>query len=330
MYLATNVHITFPEFKGEKRTSPRKEIVFKSVNSFKIDKTWQSLTDTCEFVIAKRLYLEEKGRVFELIQPGDPFYIDAGYNGEYNREFNGFISEILDDLPVTFKCEDNMYILKRKVINKSYKNIKLSALLKDIIPSQFKIDCPDVVIGDFLFPKWSVSQILQELKDKCGFYSYFNGDTLVCFKIFEDNPKNQTVKFTFNKNVIANDLKYRKTNDYRIKVTAISRLTNGKKIKEIVGDLDGVEAKLYFTNVKDRAALIKMANAELTRLRYDGYRGSLTGFGIPFVEHGYTAEIINPENPERNAKYYVNGVTTTLDNKGAIRRNCKIGKKAAK
>ena len=331
MYLATNVHITFPEFKGKKRTSPRKEIVFKSVSTFKIDKTWQSLTDTCEFVIAKKLFKKEgTGSIVDLIQTGDKFYLQAGYNGNYYREFTGYISEILDELPVTFKCEDNMYILKRTPVNKSFKGVKLITLLKAIVPQQFKIDCADVTLGDFLFKNFTVAKVLTELKDNYGLYSYFVDDTLVVGKIYLDNPNYQVVKYVFDRNVISNDLKYRNKNDYQIKVTMTSHLSNGKKLRETVGDAEGVEQKLVCTNVKDRAEIRKLAQKELDRLRFDGYRGSLTGFGIPFVQHGFTVQLINKQNPDKDGNYYVDGVTLTLDNKGALRRTSKIGKRAAK
>lgn len=329
MYLASNVHITFPEFKGDKRTAPRKAITFKSVNSFRTDKSWQHLTDTCEFIIAKTLYFEEKGRVFELVKSGDPFYLEAGYNGEYFREFTGFVSEILDDLPVVFKCEDNMYKLKRVPVNKTFSGITLKTLLTSIVPKEFKIDCADVVLGDFVFKHYTVAQVLQELKDNYGLYSYFIDDTLVSGKIYTDNPQQQTVKYQFNKNIIANDLKYRRADDYPVKVTIRSHLQNGKRKKVTVGDPEGVEAKLVVCNVADETALKKLAEKELARLKYDGYRGTLTGFGIPYVTHGYTANIVNLSNADRNGNYYIDQVVTQFFDQGAIRRVSTVGRKAA-
>ena len=323
MYLASNVHIAFPQYRD------RKAFAFKSVSSFRTESSWQTLTDTAEFIIAKKLFFEEKGRVFELVKPGDPFYIDAGYNGSYNREFTGFISEVLDDLPVLFKCEDNMYVLKRTPVNKTFKAIKLADLLKAIIPPQFSIDAMDVLIGTFVFKQYTVAQVLTELKDNYGIYSYFVDNTLVSGKIYADNPENQVVKYGFNKNIIDNDLKYRRKDDYQIKVTMRSHLSNGKMIKETVGDPEGVEQKLICSNVSDRVQLRNLAQKELDRLKFDGYRGTLTGFGLPFVRHGYTASISNTQFKDREGNYYVDAVTTTFNNQGAIRRIAKIGPRAA-
>lgn len=323
-YLATEVHIGFPESRG------RKAIAFKSCSTFRIESSWKVLTDTAEFVVSKQLCFADRQRVFELIKPGDPVYIDAGYNGNLNREFTGFISEILDDLPVLFKCEDNMYHLKRTPVNKSYKSVSLKQLLTDIVPPKYKIDAADVQLGALLFQKQTVSQVLTELKDKYGLYSYFVDDTLVSGKIYMDNPNNQVVKYTFFKNILpGNTLRYRRKTDIRIKVTMTSHLKNGKKKKVTVGDDDGEEQKLICSNVENEEELRKLAQKEFDRLKIDGWKGWFIGFGIPFVRHGYTATIKNIENPDKEGNYYVDAVTTNLDDFGAIRRTVKPGPKAA-
>lgn len=322
-YLAANVEVQFPENRGRKLT------VLKSVSSFKTDHSWQNLTDTAEIVIAKRFYFEQDKRVFELLKPGDPVIIKGGYNGEYFEEFRGFISEVLDDLPVMIKCEDNMYILKRTKCHCSYSNVKLEKFLKDVIPAQFKIDAADMTLGSVLFKNFTVAQALQELKDKMGIYSYFVGDTLVCGKIYQDNPETDKVKFVFGFNIIENDLKYKSKEDMRLKVTMTSYKSNGKKISVTVGDDDGQEVKLVCTNVDSESELEKRAQKELDRLKVDGLQGSLTSYGIPMVRHGFTAEVVNNENPDRNGNYYVDSVTTTFSNNGTYRRNSKLGPRAA-
>jgi hypothetical protein len=324
MYLATSVHITFPA------TRDREEMKFISCNSFRVESSWQTLTDTCEFIISQKLFFKQETRIFEKIKTGDPFYLEAGYNGNYEKEFTGYVSEILDDLPVVFKGEDNMYKLKRTRVNKSYKSVKLSKLLRDIVPSQFNVDTADIQLGDFLFKNYTVAQVLTELKDNYGIYSYFVDNTLYSGRIYQDNPRTEVVRYDFGKkNFIENDLKYRHKNDFQLKVTMRSHLKNGKVLKETVGDPEGQEQKLVCSNITDRDQIKKLAQKELERLQYDGYRGTITGFGIPMVRHGYTVIITNPNNPNKNGNFYVDSVTTTFNDKGAIRRVCKLGKKAA-
>jgi hypothetical protein len=279
------------------------------------------------------LFFEDKGKVSELIKAGDPIKLRGGYNGEYFDEFTGFVSEILDDMPVVLKCEDNMYLLKRTPVNKSYSSVKLETLLKDIVPPEFKIDAMDIDLGSLFLSKTTVSQVLQMLKDDYGLYSYFNGDTLVSGKIFTDNPNTEVVKYCMDgarKNIITNDLKYRKKEDIKIKVTMTSYLNDGTKQSVTVGDAEGQEQKLVCSNVSSENAIKALAQKELDRLKIDGYSGGITTFGIPFVKHGYTATIENNEFKERSGDYYVDSVTTTLNDMGAYRRVSKLGAKAAK
>jgi hypothetical protein len=321
-YLAVNTEVIFPNSRdrGSKKLN--------GCSSFKIESSWQNLSDTAEVVIAKKLYLEQGKRVFELLKAGDPIIIRGGYNGECFDEFKGFISEVLDDLPVMIKCEDNMYVLKRTSCNISLTSTKLEDLLKKIVPTQFKINAMDVELGKVFFSKMTVSQVLLELKDKLGIYSYFVEDTLVSGKIYLDNPNTQKVKYEFSKNIIANDLKYRRKEDIKIKVTMTSYLSNGTKKTVTIGDEEGQEQKLVCSNISNENDIKKLAQKELDRLKIDGHVGTLTGYGIPFVGHGYTAQIINNEYPDRTGNYYVDAVTTTLNNSGAYRRVLKIGARA--
>lgn len=326
MYLATNVKIVFPESRG------RGALMFNTCSRFKIQSSWKSLTDTAEIEIAKALYFEDKGRVFELIKAGDPVYIEAGYNMTYNREFTGFISEILDDLPVMFKCEDNMYKLKRISVNKSYGSVTLATFLRAIVPAEFSIDAMDVNLGSIFYKQHTVATVLQDLKDHFGIYSYFVGNTLVSGKIYSDNPSKDVVKYFFdglNQNIKTNNLKYRKQDDIRLKVTMTSHLSTGKKIKVTVGDEDGQEQKLVCSNVTSETEIKKLAEKELARLKIDGYQGDLVSFGIPFVRHGFTATLKSIINPDRDGNYYVDGVTTEFYDDGGIERKVKIGPRAA-
>jgi len=326
MYLATNVRIIFPASRD------RGAFLFNTCSSFKCQSSFKSLTDTAEVVIAKTLYLEERGRVFELLKAGDPIQIESGYNMGYNREFTGFISEILDDMPVLIKCEDAMYKMKRIAVNKSYGSVTLANLLRAIVPAEYSIDAMDVNLGSIFYKEHTVASVLQDLKDSHGIYSYFVDNTLVSGKIYTDNPQTQTVKYYFDgtkRNIKSNNLKYRRKEDIRLKVTMTSHLSNGKKIKATVGDDDGQEQRLVCSNVTDQAQIKVLAEKELARLKMDGYQGELITFGIPYVRHGYTADLENLRNPDRSGNYYVDGVTTEFRDTGAIERRVKLGPKAA-
>ncbi len=327
MYLACNFEVEFPETRG------RRKFKFTTVNTFKIDSSWQSLTNNMDLTISKALFFDEVGKVYQLVKAGDPIVLRGGYNGELMEEFRGFVSQILDDMPVLLKCEDNMYVMKRTGAHKIYKRVKLAQLLRDIVPSQYKIDAMDVELGSVELNRTTVSQTLLMLKDNYGIYSYFVGDTLVSGKIYEDNPVTEVVKYCLSggtKNIIKNDLKYRTKDDVKIKVRMVNYNDDGTKSEVVVGDDEGQEQRLVCTNHKNAADLKVLAQKELDRLKIDRFSGTLTSFAIPFVQEGYTASIINTEYPERSGDYYVDAVTTSLNDMGAYHRVVKIGPRAAK
>jgi hypothetical protein len=67
--------------------------------------------------------------------------------------------------------------------------------------------------------------------------------------------------------------------------------------------------------------------AEAARLRFDGYRGSLTSFGLPAAEHGDIAVLSDPDYPERAGSYFIDEVIKSFGVAGS-RRVIKLGPKA--
>lgn len=325
MIYAVNTQLIFPE-PERGRTSFK----MNSVSSFWVESSWQTLSDKGEIVIAKEMLLSDRKKVFDYIKSGDPVILKGGYNGTLIEEFVGYVSEIQDSMPLVLSLEDNMYHLKRTRVHKSYDSIKLEALLKEIVPSRFKINAMDVDLGSLFLPNTTVSQVLQHLKDHYGIYSYFVGDTLVSGKIYLDDT--ETVKLSingFNKNVVKNDLKYRRKEDIVLKVTMTSYLSDGTKKSVTVGDEGGQEVKLVCSNVEDVAEIKKLAMKDYDRLKVDGLSGSITSFATPFIRHGFKAQVINNEVPNQEGFYYIDGVRTTLTDRGAYWRVSKVGPKAA-
>jgi hypothetical protein len=55
-----------------------------------------------------------------------------------------------------------------------------------------------------------------------------------------------------------------------------------------------------------------IADEEIERLRYEGYRGTFTTFGAPRIEHGDVIDLRSDAYPERDGRYLVRAVTTTF------------------
>ncbi len=301
------------------------DIYFNRITSAKIESSWNMLTDTAEVILPRALYFGNK-ILKDKIKVGDNIFIALGYNGVFNLEFSGYVTKIITDAPVVVKCEDAMWKLKQIPVNKIFKNIKLKDLLIDIMPDYLQIDSADIQLGNIIADNTTVAQVLQMLKDDYSIYSYFNRQTLVSGKVFTDNK--ESVVYGFEKNIISHNLKYVSSEDAKIKVTAECIKSNGTKITETVGDSDGVESKLIYSGIENVADLKKLAQADLDRMKIDGYEGDITSFGVPFVQHGYTALLESKQYPERAGNYYIDAVSTEFSING-FRRTVKIGKKAS-
>ena len=323
-YYVINNKVVFPESRG------RKAFALFTIHSYHASLSWKSLTDQAETTIAKNIYFEQLGQVYLLIQAGDPVQIYSGYDGNYNLEFEGFISYVNDGLPVILSVEDAMYQMKRTEVNKSYGSVNLQKLLADIIPAAYTVNAMDVELGTVYLPKTTVAKTLGLLKDQYGLYSYFVGTTLICGKIYSDNVHAVTYTYDMYKDIISNDLKYRTKDQIKLKVTMTSYNANGKKKTATVGDdKDGELIQLVCTNVTDTTVLTALAQKELDRLKFDGYQGDMLVFGDKPVKHGDIINLTNQIYPERAGNYYVDRVVPSCTAEGALRKLITLGPKAA-
>ena len=72
------------------------------------------LTDSAEIVLPRRIKYFAGKDLKELLSAGDQVKIELGYDSNLYTEFEGYISLIGWGVPVTIRCEDEMYNLKRK------------------------------------------------------------------------------------------------------------------------------------------------------------------------------------------------------------------------
>ncbi len=297
--------------------------VIRSAHSIEIESTWKSLSDHCTIELPTRGVLKSESvlertaiKLDNYFKTGMSIRVELGYNSKFQTEFVGYIAEIKTGVKITLECEDEIYKLKRQGnISKSYKKTDLKTLLKDLLPDIKTIDLPDISIENYIIRRATKASVLQELVDKYGLAIYFRKGVLYAGLPFADRITNGT-KYEIFRNVIEEDLKYLKTSDVRLKVRAVSRLPNNKKIEIEVGDADGEERTLHYYNVDSESSLRKIAMSDLQRYKYEGYRGSITTFGVPYVQHGETVEIFDPRYRERQGLYFVDKVTTTYNTSG--------------
>lgn len=320
MYLAMVAHIIFPAVRD------RKEISIRRPNSVKIESGWEMLTDHATIIMARNVTYFDKHKVKEVFKKGDPVEIHLGYNGNLIKEFTGYITEVSADIPIQIKCQDQMYMLKKKPVNISLKNTHLPDLISKIVPDM-KTDVMDIEIGTQRFVKTTVAKVLEYLQEEYSIYSYIkNGDTLVVGKVYSDDS--EVAEYDFRKNIVHNNLEYKSKEDIEIKINGVSTLPNGDKLTVSFGDDGGDIQELSYYNITVKAELEKLVKIDYDKFKIDGFTGRISTWGIPSVQHGYKAQIVGDEYPERNGTYYIKKVTKIFDDSPKYRQVIQLDKKA--
>jgi hypothetical protein len=98
-------------------------------------------------------------------------------------------------------------------------------------------------------------------------------------------------------------------------VVAVSIDDNNNRTTVEVGDKDGEQRTFNYYNLS-KPDLETVANTELQKLKYNGYKGSFSTFGTPVVKHGDTVTLIDRLYPEREGTYSVKAVNTGFGTSG--------------
>lgn len=291
---------------------------FDFVQHFTNDSTFKNLTDTATISLPRALKTRDGLKLSEAIKSGNEVRVEMGYGIERDLRFSGYVARIGADTAIAqIECEDEMWKLKQSTLSKSWADTDVRTVI-EYVKSQtgatwkYEIMGDSVGIGAFKFEKLSAAGVLKKLKDDCYQTVFFRDGKLIVGKPYEPDPnKLVRVRFEYGKNVISwKDLVYKRKDELRLKVTAISHNPDGKKTEVVVGDALGEERTLNFYNLS-KTALKHQAEAMLESMKYDGYRGSFPTFGFPTVKHGYyVAELRNWLYPEKNGDFLIDAVNT--------------------
>ncbi|MNV94132.1 hypothetical protein D3C71_1889030 [compost metagenome] len=64
----------------------------------------------------------------------------------------------------------------------------------------------------------------------------------------------------------------------------------------------------------------KIADAHYSKNVFDGYTGSITGFGIPRTRAGDSLRVEDPREPQLDGDYLISKVTISWDESGGFSR----------
>lgn len=311
---------------------------FKPVkpHSLKWKRSIDDYSDTAVVTVPAITMLKTTGDQYEKVDTGLQLkegmnvIIEAGYNGNNVKRFEGFIRRRNFSVPLEIECEGYSYQLRKKVgYNKSYPaNTKLKVLLNDLIEgTDIKLSAliPDITIDSpVYFKNVKGSDVLDWFKEKMLMTVYFNYNEL--FVGLRETEIKSEVKLRLGWNTIKdNALKFNDEREYadvkiqlakRNKDGTINVTDDGSKSTGI--KIEKIEVKLSDELNKQIAASLKK------QLLNVGYEGTITTFLIPYAEPGMKATIDDPRYHERKGSYFIESVDGELSPSGG-RQKIKIG-----
>lgn len=305
----------------------REEIVLRKVHGIEFTSSFKEPVSRGSLEIPRNISNFDRRRLTEVFQRGDALTIYFGYNNKMSEEFSGYITQVSADIPIKIHFEDEMFKIKQMPVNFSGQSVTLESLLKTIVPG-YELNVLDGVnLGSVRLAKTQVGPVLEKLASDWGLYTYMKGKTLVCGKYYSANSDTPSAYFDLERNCVSTSLNYKRKDEIRVKIKAVSTLYNGKKISiDGIGDADGDEKQLTFYNISVVAELKELAQKEYERFKQDRFDGSFTAFGIPSVTHGMKVELKSTLYDDRSGVYYVEAVAKRFDING-IRQEITLGDK---
>lgn len=303
------------------------------LDKVEIHKSQELLADTAQITLPSAQYnvpldIEDK------IHRGDGVTIKLGYKETgLVTEFDGWIQRIsTDGGNITLYCEDDLYLMRKSIPNKVFKQVKLKTLLEYVVSHcgvALLIDCTYTwTYSKFVINNATGYDVLKKVQDECGADIYIR-DNYLCVKapgevikkkVNEQGKEEEvTTYYDFAKNIEKEDLTYKDAEDKRFEVVVKANMPDGK-VKELKFGTTGGDKIEIKCATSDEASMKARAESELKRRSYSGYDGSITTWLIPECEPGCKASIHDADYPKKDGIYYVNSVTTTFDKGGGSRK----------
>lgn len=285
------------------------DYTFPYASSVEVTSSWEELTDVATITTPRKITFQGQTIAAgeSLFKRGDALEIRLGYDGQYDKVFTGYVSGISPGVPLTFRGEDAMWKLKQSSYTLSYKNPTLKQILGDCVNIPF--EAVDAELGPIRLTNQSGAQILEFLRKEYGLQSWVRDGKLYSGLAYRPDMASRHT-FRYEQNIISDTLEYVREDDIQFKVKAISIQNDNSKIEVDLGDPAGETRTLIYVNLS-QSELRATAERELSRLRYEGYRGSFLTFGQPMVKHGDFVTIEDPRYPDRSGTYLVKRVTTS-------------------
>lgn len=303
----------------------------ETVESIDIECSVDNLADTATITLPEAV-MNQVLNIGNEVKRGSEVVIKLGYDFTLETEFVGYVQDVVGgDSSLKIVCEDALFLFRVDVQDVELKPTSLGKIAQyviDKINPSYKLVCDyEIAYEKFVIHQATGFDVLKKLAEETKANIYFNTDK----KELHIHPpyleKGGEVIYSMQDNVEKSSLEFKKAIDRKVEVTVESTNVNGKIESFTTGTTGGDKITLKVGSVSP-SDLPKIANAELIRRSADMYEGSIDTWLIPFVQPTYTAKIKDEDYPEKDGKYYVTGVTTSV-NESADKRTVKFGVKVS-
>ncbi len=315
-----NAKIVFPD------NERRKGFTIRRISSVEIESSWKTICDTGILVLPRNVAFIDRYKIKEMFQRGDKVEIHLcyGMDEDLKLEFSGYIEKVSADYPITITLEDDMWKLKQIPISFSAKDIKLSDFIKKFI-KDYPLDIDsDISLGAVRFSKVTFGEVLKKLQDDYSIYSFIRNGKLTIAKPYSDVSETIPV-FDLERNCVSNDLNYLSKDERLVKIIgqsmqklakAVKNKEKDKKLKFEFGDADATSTINWTFSVNNLKDLEREVKRMYEDWKKEGWDGSFTTFGYPFLQHGQKVKLTSTLYEDRTGIYYVDGLKKTFNRDG--------------
>lgn len=309
------------------------QYTFYSVDSISINSSWNFLTDTATIALSRRLLTQgnlsnvDAPNLSSVIKVGDSVSIRLGYDFVLEQEFTGYVKSISPNIPVVIECEDAMWLLKQTNYSNAWRSVSLTELLKYIVPSEIEFKTPgEVNLGKFRIEEVSAFDILKKVREVYGLVSYFRNNKLIVGFPYQEQSKEVDLHLQKNVDDSKSKLAFRRVDQIKLKIKAISIQSDGSKVEIEIGDKEGQLRTFHVPIGLNESETRKIAEEKMQLFTFDGYEGSLTTFGQPYARHSDNVKITDDLYKDREGTYRVDTVEVKVGGEG-YRRTLTFGNK---
>lgn len=305
------------------------QYIFNQITDVQIEKSIDDLCDTA--IIKMPTNFKVKGEDNKLISvetainKGEEVSIYLGYENKYfGLEFKGYVSKISPKFPIEIHCEDSMFLLRRKIFNKSFNQpTELKEILQFLVqdlPIELSPKIPSFVLNKYIIKNANGAQVLQNLKQDYLLHAFIDDDNKLFVGLKQDINNQKTCAYDLNYNIIENNLEFAEPVDDLVQFVGTYIDTSNKVHTYKVGKEGGSVRETNFKNtINDFDLMKKIIDEQYKEYLKGKYKGSVKSFLIPFATRGMTAKIIDIDHKNREGQYFINKVSVSYGSSGARR-----------